>query len=228
VKPRTVWIVVPAFNEGTIVRSVINPLIDEHYNVVVVDDGSTDETFAEACHAGAYVCRHTANLGQGAALQTGIQYALSKGAAHIVTFDADAQHDHTDIPKLLEPLGTGDFDVALGTRFGREGQAPEFPSSRKALLKLATLYTRLTLRMKITDTHNGLRAFTAQAATQLNITQNRMAHASQILGQVRSHRMRYIEVPVTVQYTEYSTAKGQKVSNIINILWDSFTELIRR
>ncbi len=228
VNPRDVWVVLPAYNEGRVIGSVIAPILREGYHVVVVDDASTDRTYQEACAARAHVCRHLINLGQGAALQTGIAYALAKGAAYVVTFDADGQHLASDIPALLQCLVGQGCDVALGTRFAPGSRAEDMPALRKWVLKLATLYLRLSVGVRVTDAHNGLRAFTAAAAAQLEIRQNRMAHASEILRQIRTRGLRYAEVPVTIRYTDYSLAKGQKVHNAINILWDSFTGLFLR
>lgn len=228
VKADQVWVVVPAFNEGEIIASVVSDLRVEGYRVVVVDDGSVDDTSERALRSTAHVCRHIMNLGQGAALQTGIRYALARGAEYVVTFDGDGQHGCRDIRRLLQALMTEKTDVALGTRFKGEGRAVGIPPARRLLLKIATAYTRLTVRIRVTDTHNGLRAFTRSAASKLDITQNRMAHATQILGQIREHGMRYAEVPVTIYYTEYSLKKGQTMVNSVNVLWESLVELLRR
>jgi len=90
-------------------------------------------------------------------------------------------------------------------------------------LKLATVFTRLTTGLKISDTHNGLRAFKAEALRKFNITQNAMAHASEILSEIARNKLTYREVPVTIRYTEYSKSKGQSVSNAINILFELFS-----
>lgn len=223
-----VWVVIPAFNEGKVLRSVIEPLIKENYHIVIVDDASVDNTYNIARELPVHVCRHTVNLGQGAALQTGIQYALMNGADYIVTYDADGQHIPENIPKLLKPLIDGNCSVALGTRFDGKGQAIGIPRTKLIILKVAAFYSRLVTGLSITDTHNGSRAFTAEAAKKLNITQNRMAHASQLLNQVSEHNMTHIEVPVVIRYTSYSLAKGQKISNLFNILWESFMELLKK
>jgi glycosyltransferase involved in cell wall biosynthesis len=223
-----VWIVVASFNEAQVVCSTIQPLLDASYEVVVVDDGSTDNTFELLSDGAAHVCRHIVNLGQGAALQTGINYALKSGAEFIVTYDADGQHSPDDVGAILEPLQSGSYDVSLGSRFKAGADAQNIPTVRAWMLRTAAVLTRLGLGMKVTDTHNGYRAFTAAAAAKLNITQNRMAHAGQILKQIRLLKLRYIEVPVNIRYTSYSLAKGQRMSNIFNILWESVIELLRR
>jgi glycosyltransferase involved in cell wall biosynthesis len=223
--PCDVWVVIPAYNEETVIRSVIDGFSAFPYNIVVVDDCSSDGTLARLLGARVHVVPHPVNLGQGAAIQTGITYALMHGARFIVTFDSDGQHVVEEIPKLLKPLAEEGYDVALGTRFGTaQTTAVGIPLSKVLLLKLATLFTRLVTGLRLTDTHNGFRAFTADAARKLKITQNRMSHASQILQQIREHRLRYVEVPTTVHYTQYSIGKGQRMSNAFNIVWESITE----
>ena len=109
-----IFVVVPAFNESTTIRGVIDALRVSYAHVVVVDDGSSDSTTAALDGAPVYVLRHYANRGQGAALQTGIEFALLQGADIVVTFDADGQHDAADIAALIQPILSGEFDVTLG------------------------------------------------------------------------------------------------------------------
>lgn len=221
--PADVTIVVPCYNEGPVIGEVLAELLRAWPQVIAVDDGSSDDTHARLQATGATVVRHAVNLGQGAALQTGIELALSRGARYVVTFDGDGQHRVEDIAALLGPLAAGRADVALGSRFlgGTEGM----PASRRAVLRLATAFTRVAAGLDITDTHNGLRAFTAAAAGSLRITQNRMAHASEILDEIRRLRLRFVEVPVTIRYTEWSRRKGQSALDAISILFDL---LVRR
>lgn len=155
-----------------------------------------------------------------------ITFALQEGAAHIVTFDADLQHRSEEIPVLLNALTQSGADFALGSRF--LGNATNLDLSRKLLLKVAILFTRFTTGLKITDTHNGLRAMTRRGASRLNIHQNRMAHASEILQQIAKSRLPYVEVPVTVDYTSYSKAKGQRLSNSLSILLELLTGALQR
>ena len=219
--PAAVWVTIPAYNEEAIIASVVDPLSKLGFQVVVVDDCSDDQTVARLAELPVHFLSHPVNLGQGAALQTAISYALSQQARYIVTFDADGQHSPTDISKLLDPLIRGEFDVALGSRFIAGGSAENIPPIRRSMLRLAILLSRFSTGMKLTDTHNGLRAFTADAARKLKITQNRMAHASQILSQISSQKLRYVEVPVRIVYTDYSMQKGQRVSNAFNVVWES-------
>jgi polyprenyl-phospho-N-acetylgalactosaminyl synthase len=221
-----VWIVVPAYNEDSTIDEVVSTLRRLCHNVAVVDDGSADLTAQRATAAGAYVLKHPINLGQGAALQTGITFALQEGARHIVTFDADLQHKAEDIPQLLRALSRAGADFALGSRF--LGKVTNIDVSRKLMLKAAVLFTRLTTGLKLTDAHNGIRAMTRRGASLLQIRQNRMAHASEILQQIAKSRLPYIEVPVTVQYTSYSKAKGQRLRNSVNIVLELVTGALQR
>ena len=213
-----IWVVVPAYNEARVIGSVVEELVARGHCVVVVDDGSGDGTPDAARRAGAVVLRHAVNRGQGAALQTGIAYALRRGAEHIVTFDSDGQHVAEDVDALVAPLLAGRADVTLGSRF--IGSSEGMPGGRKAILALAVVFTRVASGARVTDTHNGLRAFTRAAAAKLDIRLDRMAHASEILDQIVRHGLRYEEVPVHVRYTDYSRRKGQSSFAALRILAD--------
>jgi glycosyltransferase involved in cell wall biosynthesis len=182
---------------------------------VVVDDGSRDDTADVALRHPVWVLRHRLNCGQGAALQTGIDFALAKGADVLVTFDADGQHAAADVERLLEPVRSGRVDVALGSRF--LGRAVGLRPTRRLVLKLGVLFTRVVSGLRVTDTHNGLRAFSRRAAQRIRITQDRMAHASEILDRIRHEGLRYAEVPVTIRYSDETRAKGQSSWNALKI-----------
>jgi glycosyltransferase involved in cell wall biosynthesis len=214
------WVVIAAHNEARAIGRVAAELAPLPYRVVVVDDGSTDATAELAARAGAEVLRHPINLGQGAALQTGIDYALLRGASHLVTFDADGQHRAEDIAALLGALSANDADFALGSRF--RGAVVDLPPLRRLMLRAATLFTRATTGLDVSDAHNGLRAMTRRGAARIRLRQNRMAHASEILHQIAASGLRYVEVPVTIQYSRYSLAKGQRASEFVVILLDLF------
>jgi glycosyltransferase involved in cell wall biosynthesis len=223
---KSVWVVVAAYNEAPAVGGVVADLMRRRYAVVVVDDGSTDDTGRRARAAGAEVIMHCVNLGQGAALQTGIQFAVGKGADYVVTFDADGQHRASDIELLLDSLTKQSADFALGSRF--LGRAPAMPLSRRMLLKVATWFTRRATGLQLTDTHNGLRAMTRRGASHIALRQNRMAHASELLHQIARSSLGYVEVPVTIEYSAYSLAKGQKLSDSLRILVDLSAQRLHR
>ncbi len=212
------WVVVPAFNEELVVRETITKLITHFSNVVVVDDNSRDNTADEAHSAGAHVCKHPVNLGQGAALQTGIDYALKNDANYIITYDADGQHSLDDAIAMYERMSLGDVDVVLGSRF--MGRTIGMSASKHLLLKMAILYTQITSGLKVTDTHNGLRCINRVAARKIRIRHNRMAHASEILNKIGSLGLEYVEIPCTITYTDYSRAKGQRMTGAFAIIWD--------
>lgn len=218
VQADNLWVVVPAFNEEPVIAAVIGDLRAVSSDVVVVDDCSSDDTRAVALSAGATVLRHPTNLGQGAALQTGIRYAISQGADYVVTFDADGQHRVQDIYVLHDIQMRTQADVVIGSRF--LGSAENMPVIRRFAIKAAALVTRLTTGGTLTDAHNGLRLFSRNAAKRIRITQNGMAHASEITQQIRSLGLTVVEAPVKIVYTEYSLRKGQKLSNALSIVFD--------
>lgn len=213
-----VSVVVPAFNEARMIGSVTETLRGAGYEVIVVDDGSSDGTSDAARAAGARVVRHLINRGQGAALQTGISDAVRHGADFVVTFDADGQHRVEDIRELLRPLIRGDAQVVFGSR--TLGSSEGIPRTRRILLWLGVQFTRLMSGVAVTDTHNGLRAFLADVASHLQVRQDRMAHPNEILDQVVHGGWRYAEVAVHVRYTPYSLAKGQRARASVGILLD--------
>ena len=220
----SVWVVIPAYNEGKILKDVLGELLDYNrsYHIVVVDDGSVDDTAEAASSLPVHVLRHPINLGQGAALATGIEYALKEKAEVIVTFDADGQMCPQDIGTLVNEVLKDGVDVVLGSRFLTS--LPEGMSRmRRIVLKLATALTNLTTGLKVTDTHNGIRAFRQTALRKFEITQNQMAHSSEILSEIARNKLVYHEVPVTIRYTRYSKAKGQSIFNSINILYELLT-----
>lgn len=213
------WVVIAAYNEGKVIRGVVREVVEAGWQVVVVDDGSRDHTIDEARAGGAIVVCHPVNLGQGAALQTGIDYAIRRGADVIVTFDADGQHNCDDIPALVAALA--DADVALGSRFlGKEVEGAT--ARRKALLRTATMVSNGLSGMKLTDAHCGFRAIRAEVAPKLRIQQDRMAHASELLRKIHTSGVRVVEVPTTVRYTEHSMSKGQGGVQAVRILFDYF------
>lgn len=223
---RDLWIVVPAFNEGQVLAVTIEQLRNVNGTVVIVDDGSSDETAAVARAAKVVVISHPINLGQGAALFSGITYALQRGATHVCTFDADGQHDPIAIEDLCRAIDELGVEVALGSRF--LGRTVDMSPVRRAFLRLAVAFTRLHTGLHLTDTHNGLRVFTRAAAQRLRIEQSRMAHGSEILAQIAKLEIPYVEVPTTIRYTDYSRHKGQSLFDSVKILFDLVVGAVAR
>lgn len=212
-------VVVPAHNEEAVIGGVIEGLLPMFCEIVCVDDGSTDATSQRAREAGARVLRHCMNRGQGAALQTGLEWARRRpGMECVVTFDGDGQHRPDDAAAMVDALRDTGVDVVLGSRFLTAAQT--VPKGRTLLLKAATTFTRLTSGAPVTDAHNGLRVLSRGAVEKVSLSQDGMAHASEILHLIQKRQLSWSEFPVTIDYTEHSKAKGQSVWNSVNILWD--------
>ena len=216
---RDTWVIIPLYNEEQVIGNVIAEVLTAFDQVVCVDDGSSDRSAEVAARAGARVVRHPLNLGQGAALQTGFEYALSDPAMkYVLTFDADGQHQVADALGMIERLRAGEAEVVFGSRFLDERSKPSFV--KKLVLRAAVGYTNATTHTRLTDAHNGLRAIDRHVLGQLKITQNGMAHASELVAQIGASKASYVEHPVHILYSDYSRAKGQSLWNSINILAD--------
>jgi glycosyltransferase involved in cell wall biosynthesis len=217
-----VWLVVPLYNEASVIAEVLREARETFPNVVCVDDGSRDDSAARAAEAGAVVVRHPVNLGQGAALQTGFAYAVSDpDMRYVVTYDADGQHQVHDVVVMVDRIRQGDVRVVFGSRFLDE--RTQASALKKLVLRTAVAYTNFTTGTRLTDAHNGLRVLSRDVVERLEITQNRMAHASEIVAQIGAmrfdgERIAYAEEPVHILYTDYSKAKGQSLWNAVNIL----------
>ena len=213
------WLVIPLYNEATVVREVISQARETFPYIVVVDDGSKDDSARQAAAAGALVVRHPVNLGQGAALQTGFSYILEKtNANYVVTFDADGQHSTTDAAAMVAAAREEELAVILGSRF-LQGPSPVGRLKRLVLRTAAAVSSR-TSGMHLTDAHNGLRVIRRDVLVQLNLKQNRMAHASEIIRKIGATGLPWREFPVHIVYTDYSRSKGQSLWNSVNILVD--------
>jgi glycosyltransferase involved in cell wall biosynthesis len=217
-----VWIIVPAFNEAQVIGDVVADLRSAFGNVVVVDDGSRDDTGETALRAGAHVVRHPVNLGQGAAIQTGVEYARSRpDAAVFATFDADGQHRVKDVLTMIDRLSRGDVDIVIGTRF--DGSTiSHTPPLKRLILRTAAWLSPSSRRLHLTDAHNGLRVFNRTVADHLNLTMNGMSHAGEFIKLMDENRWRVAEEPVEILYTDYSMSKGQPLLNGVNIVFDGF------
>lgn len=213
--------VIPAYNEEKTIKAVIENIKKKVDDVVVVDDGSRDRTFNLAKSAGAIVLKHIVNRGQGAALETGTSYALKIKADIIVHFDADGQHKVEDVDKLIKPILNDGFDVILGSRF--LGQKSNVPLIKEIfILKPAIILNRFFTGLRLTDVHNGLRAFSRKAAKKIKITQDKMAHNTEIPAEIHKNGLKWQEVAVEIIYKEY----GQGFMGGVRILKDLFLRKI--
>lgn len=216
-----VFVVIPSFNEGKVIRQTIRSLGDQ-YQIVLVDDASTDDTANAVRDLLIYYLRHDINLGQGAALQTGMDFARQQGAEVVVHFDADGQHNPADIDRFVETLRTQNVDVVLGSRFLRRDDLLAIPRLRRLLLRVARIINGLLTGLWLSDAHNGFRVMNRRALTGIQLKENRMAHASEILMQIRRLKLRYVEMPTHIVYTDYSRVKGQRWQGAFDVLIDVF------
>lgn len=221
--------VMPAYNEKGRIGAAVRGALRRVEKVIVVDDGSADGSADEARAAGADVVVHVLNRGQGAALKTGTVLALAEGADVVVHVDADGQHDPEAIPSLLAPIVEGRADVVFGSRFlGVKSEG--MPLSRRLLLAAARAFSGLVLGLPrtVTDPQSGMRAMTAAAAREVDFTQDRMAHCSEILRLAYRSELRCVEVPIRVIYTADTLAKGQKAGDALKIVWQLLLGSLQR
>lgn len=224
---KNVAFIIPVYNEGKVIRGVIESVLKEYATVICVNDGSRDNSSEEIAKTKAILVEHPINMGQGAALQTGIEFARSLPKIdYFVTFDADGQHRLEDVARMLETIKGGMYDIILGSRF--LGGTVGMTKGKRLLLKTAILFSNLTSGVKLTDTHNGLRVFNRHVAETLEITMPDMAHASEIVELIARHKYRYVEVPVVIEYTDYSRGKGQAMINAVNIGFDSLLRKVSK
>lgn len=221
-------IVIPAFNEAAVILSVLKSIPKKISGVntliVVVNDGSTDRTAKEVAKTRAVLLNHTLNRGVGAATKTGIEYALGQNADIIITFDADGQHQGSDIAKVIAPIIVQKADLAIGSRLLKFQQ---MPADRFLINWLANFVTFFLFGTFSTDSQSGLRAFSQKAARLINFKGERMDFSSEILLLAKKHNLRRVEVPISAIYSEYSRAKGQKNINALPTLLRLLVKLFR-
>lgn len=204
-----VGIVIPAYNEGKVIGKVLEDLKANHYeNILVVDDGSKDDTYKVVRHFGVRIIRHGLNRGLGGALGTGIEAAAQMKWPIIVTFDSDGQHDVKDIYKVALPISEGKAEVVIGSRMKNHKGMPWY---RVLFNKCGNLATFLMFGMWVSDSQSGLRAFSLGAAQKIQIKTNRMEVSSEIIREIKHRKLKLKEVPIKAIYTDYSLSKGQSL-----------------
>ena len=217
----SVCVIVPIFNEEQVVRRIVQSLVAEKFTTVIVDDGSSDNSLQSISDLPVKILKHSTNFGQGAALQTGFEFAKKNPNLEIfVTFDADGQHQIKDVENIISPIKENKADIVFGTRF--QDDKTKMPLLKRIILKLAIRYTNLSTGVPLTDAHNGFRAMNRNALNEMKLNLNGMAHASEIVAIAYKSNLRITEIPVEILYTKYSKAKGQSILNSINILSDLF------
>jgi polyprenyl-phospho-N-acetylgalactosaminyl synthase len=224
-KTKKTFIIVPAFNEASSIEKVISDLFCSGYtNIVVIDDGSSDKTSEIVKKLNVFLIRHPVNMGPGAAIKTGIDFALLLYADIIVTFDADGQHLASDIYELIKPIILNKAEITLGNRFiSRTSKVPVF---KKIILKAGAVLMFLMYGIISSDSHNGLKAISRSAALKIDFKSNGWEYCSEIIEEIMLKKIKYQEVPVTVKYTDYSIKKGQKIYNSFYIISKMFVKWI--
>lgn len=220
-----VFCVIPAYNEAETIKTVIRSASGMVDGLVIVDDGSEDQTFNIAKSQRVILLKHIINRGQGAALRTGTEYCLARGADIIVHFDADGQFLSHDIKKIIEPIKKGEADVVFGSRFLNIEHAAEMPFLKKSvIMPLAKAVNRIFFKINLTDPQSGFRALSAEAARKVSWRQDRMAHCSEIMFMVKKNNLRVCEAPVKVIYHSF----GQSIFDGFKIIKDLFIAMLAK
>lgn len=205
-------IIIPAFNEGGVMGSTIKEIrgiekkLKAKLDIIVVDDGSEDNTKVVADRLADVSISHIKNCGLGAALATGIEYARRKKYSYLITYDADGQHTPGDLETMYKELNKG-YDVVIGSRF--VGSSSNMPTLRRYVLYISNIITYLFFGVWTTDSQSGFRGLGKRAIQELSLVSNRMEVASEFFARIKSQRLSYSEIPIHVRYTPYSIAKGQ-------------------
>lgn len=211
---QTIYIIIPVFNEGSVIRSVIESIRALGYkNILIVDDGSYDATSEEVKKTKAMVIRHSINRGKGAAVKTGIEAAKALGATCVVTLDGDGQHDSRDIKRMLEYIRKG-YDVVLGSRFLLRQRIPVV---KRAGNFFANIIAQILYGLWVTDSQSGLRAYGKRAFWEIDTRSDRYEFDSEVIREIANKKLRYIEIPIRVHYTQYSQEKRNR-QDIISAL----------
>ena len=220
-----VVILVPTFNEKERINQVIFDLKRYFKTIVVVDDGSQDSVINPTID-NLYVLRHEFNLGQGAALNTGIKFIkYNEDIKYIVTFDADGQHSAKDAFDMVKTIKENNVNVIVGSRFLRNSK--QIPFIRRNFLKIIVNFNRTFLGVRFTDTHNGLRVMDYKTFSSLEFKQNRMAHASEFIKHIIKNNLKVMEYPTDITYLNSKVKKSQSLFNSVHILRDLFWEKLK-
>lgn len=222
IPPEKLWIIIPAYNEGPVIEQVVSKVIESGFpNVLVIDDGSKDDTAQQAKSAGARVLSHPINRGAGAAAQTGLTYARRRGWAGVVQIDADGQHHPEDIHRLVKAQADSDADIVLGSRF--LDPSPGIPPTRIFYNRVSNILTNTFCRRRYSDTQTGFRMLNQRAIRYLRLRLDGFGYCSEMIVQAEEKGLTIDEAPIQVTYTDYSLNKGQDlvmgITTAIDLLW---------
>ena len=191
---------IPAYNEGKYIGAVVKAAKQWASDVIVYDDGSTDDTRAVSEAEGATVLTNPRNRGYGFAIRFLLDHARKSDGDIIVTLDADGQHDASQIPRLIEPIVKGEVHVVIGSRFINNSDTVKVPLYRSVGIKTITRLVQLASYTNLTDAQSGFRAYSRLALADLDLFEDGMAISTEILIQAKQKGLKISEVPVTVDY----------------------------
>lgn len=205
-----VFIIIPAYNEGKHLAKVLRSIKKDGWeNIIVVDDGSKDNTFQIAKQEGVIVTRHIVNRGAGAATQTGLAIARLYHADYAIMIDADGQHSSADLKKMLHTAEEKKVDVVIGSRFLGNNKIPIL---RRIFNRIANLVTWAMAGLYVSDSQSGMKILSRHAMHKIHISSNGFEFCSEIIRQIGWYKLSYVEVPIAVSYSQDSMAKGQNFS----------------
>jgi len=216
-----ILICVPAYNEAERIADVVSKSRQYADDVIVYDDGSTDDTYQVALSAGATVIRNPDNKGYGVAIRSLFQAAKERGAEVMVTLDSDGQHDPDQIPALIKPLNQG-FDIVIGSRFLRNDDEGKVPRYRSFGIKTITRLTQVASYGKITDSQSGFRAYNKNALSKINLFEDGMSVSTEILLRAGEKKLSTTEVPITVRYDVKDTSTHNPITHGVSVLYSVF------
>ncbi|WP_367389469.1 glycosyltransferase family 2 protein [Lewinella sp. LCG006] len=203
-----IHLMLPAYNEGKVIAEVIREIkMIIECPIIVIDDGSTDDTALCARQAGARVISHPINRGAGAACMTGISLARQEGYTCLVFMDADGQHDPKDVDTLVNAQQEQNLDLVIGSRFMQKNEG--IPLLRRFFNLLANLLTNSFSTHRYSDTQSGFRLLNQNAIDRLELVQDDFSYCSEMIIQAERAKIRVGECPISVRYTDYSIRKGQ-------------------
>ncbi len=219
----SIFVVLPAWNESKVLPEVVQEIRTAGYqNIVIVDDGSKDDTFEVSKKAGVIALRHRLNRGKGAATKTAIEAAKLLGAEIIVTMDSDGQHNPEDITRLIAPIQEGKAEVVLGTRLLNPTGMPWYKIIANKIGNVVTWYF---YGLYVSDSQSGFRAYSRRAVDQINTKTDRYEYDSEVIREIYQYRLRFVEMPIEVRYTKYSMGKVERqsfvngVKTLYRMLW---------
>lgn len=224
-------LILPAFNEAQVIGQVLKnikktaKILPVKTEIVVINDGSTDNTARIAQKQKVKVLTHKINRGLGASLSTGLEYARLTDSDYAITMDSDGQHDSQDINNIFKALLSSKADVVIGSRMINPDNP--MPFFRKTFNFLSNLITKILFGIYSTDSLSGFRGFSKKAINKIHLKTERMEASNELFSQIKKHQLKYFEVSIKVIYTDYSIKKGQKPSNAFAIIFRLLLRLFR-